>query len=206
MKVYAERPLRFTRQVVADLAMAAWTVLWVWAAINLYDFIQKLAIPGQKLEGSGDQLAQNLADAQAKAGSVPLIGDKLSAPFGNAADAARGIADAGRTQQEAVGDLATTLAWFTAAAPIIVALALWIPFRAMWIRAATSAVAVRRRTGGAELLALRALATAPLRRLQSIDSDVVAGWRDGDPELIDHLARMELRRLGLKQRKLKPVS
>ncbi len=206
MKVYAERPLRFTRQVVADLALAAWTVLWVWAAINLYDFIQKLAIPGEKLEGSGDRLAQNLADAQSKAGSVPLLGDKLSAPFGNAAEAARGIADAGRTQQEAVGDLATTLAWFTAAAPIIVALALWIPFRAMWIRAATSAVKVRRRTGGAELLALRALATAPLRRLHQLDHDVVAGWRDGDPEVIDHLARLELRRLGLTQRKLNPVS
>jgi hypothetical protein len=206
MKVYAERPLRFTRQVVADVAMAAWTILWVWAAINLYDFIQQLAIPGEKLERSGDSLADNLADAQSKAGSVPLVGDRLSAPFGNAAEAARGIADAGRTQQDAVGDLATTLAWFTAAAPILVALALWIPFRAMWIRAATSAVKVRRRTGGAELLALRALATAPLRRLQALDDDIVAGWRDGDPEMIDCLARMELRRLGLRNRKLKPVS
>jgi hypothetical protein len=188
------------------MALAVWTVLWVWAAANLYDFIQQLAIPGQKLESSGDRLASDLADAQAKAGSLPLAGDQLASPLGGAADAARGIADAGRTQQDAVGNLASTLAWFTAAAPIIVALALWIPFRAMWIRTATSAVKVRRRQGGAQLLALRALAAAPLRRLSDLDEDVVAGWRDSDPEIIDRLARMELRRLGLTGRRLRPVS
>ncbi len=206
MKVYAERPLRFTRQLVADLALAAWVALWIWAALNLYDFIQQLAIPGQKLESSGDKLATDLADAGAKAGSVPLVGDKLSSPFGSAAEAAKGIADAGRTQQDAVGDLATTLAWFTAVAPILLALALWVPFRWAWIRAATSAVKVRRRQGGAELLALRALVTAPLGRLHALDTDVVADWRDGDPEVVDLLARMELRRLGLKGKKLKPAS
>lgn len=206
MKVYAERPLRFTRQLVADLALAGWAVLWIWAAFNLYDYIQRLAIPGQKLETSGDKLATDLADAGAKAGSVPLVGDKLSSPFGAASDAAKGIADAGRTQQDAVADLATTLAWFTAVAPILLALALWIPFRAAWIKAATSAVKVRRRQGGAELLALRALVTAPLGRLHSLDTDVVADWRDGDPEVVDLLARMELRRLGLKGKKLRPVS
>ncbi|HCT77296.1 MAG TPA: hypothetical protein DGT23_12035 [Micromonosporaceae bacterium] len=198
MKVYAERPWRLTRQIVADLALAVWCLLWIWAAVGLYHFVQKLAVPGQKLESSGDRLAADLADAEAKAGAVPLIGKTVASPFGRAADAARGIAEAGRDQQSAVGDLATVVGWFTAGVPILIALALWIPFRAMWIRTATAAVKIRRRQGGSELLALRALATAPLRRLTDLDDDVVAGWRDGDPEMVDCLARMELRRLGLR--------
>lgn len=198
MKVYAERPWRLTRQIVADLTLAAWSLLWIWASITLYHFVQRLAVPGQKLESSGDRLAADLADAERRAAAVPLIGRQVAAPFGSASDAARGIADAGRSQQEAVGDLATVLAWFTAGVPILLALMLWFPFRAMWIRAASAAARVRRRPGGTELLALRALATAPLKRLSDIDEDVVAGWRTGEPACVEALARLELRRLGLR--------
>jgi hypothetical protein len=60
------------------------------------------------------------------------------------------------------------------------------------------AAKLRRYEGGSELLALRALATAPLRRLASLDSDVVSGWRTGDPVTIESLAALELRRLGLR--------
>jgi hypothetical protein len=200
MKVYAERPWRLTRQIVADLVLAGWSLFWIWAAIWLYHFVQQLAVPGQKLENSGDRLADNLTDAQHRAEAVPLIGRGVAAPFGSAADAARGIADAGRTQQEVVNNLATVLGWFTALAPVLLALALWFPFRAMWIRAATAAARVRTQPGGSELLALRALANAPLRRIMDIDEDVVSGWRTGQPSCVDALARLELRRLGLNQK------
>jgi hypothetical protein len=200
MKVYAERPWRLTRQIVADVALGAWSLLWIWSAVWLYHFVHKLAVPGQQLESAGDRLAGNLADAENRAAAVPLIGRSVAAPFGSAAEAARGIADAGRTQQAAVGDLATVLAWFTACVPILIALMLWFPFRALWIRSASAAARVRKRPGGAELLALRALANAPLRRLSDLDEDVVAGWRTGEQSCIDALARLELRRLGLKAR------
>lgn len=198
MKVYAERPWRLTRQIVADLILAGWSLFWIWAAVWLYQFVQRLAVPGQKLESGGDRLATNLSDAQQKAEGVPLVGRQLAAPFGSAAEAAQGIADAGRSQQEVVGDLATVLGWFTALVPVMLALAIWIPFRAMWIRAATAAARIRKRPGGAELLALRALASAPLRRIMDIDEDVVSGWRTGAPSCVDALARLELRRLGLR--------
>jgi hypothetical protein len=202
MKVYAERPWRLTRQIVADLVMAGWSIFWVWAAFWLYHFVQQLAVPGQKLEASGGRMAENLADAGRRVGNVPLIGRPAQAPFDSAADAARGIAEAGKTQQEVVGDLSTVLGWFTALTPILLALALWIPFRLSWMRAATAAVRVRKRPGGAELLALRALASAPLRRIMDIDEDVVTGWRTGNAECTDALARLELRRLGLRTKSL----
>lgn len=206
MKVYAERPWRLTRQIVADLVLASWSLFWIWAAVWLYHFVQQLAVPGQKLESGGDRLAANLSDAQQKAQSVPLVGRQLGAPFGSAAEAAQGIADAGRSQQAVVGDLATVLGWFTALAPIMLALVLWIPFRAFWIRSATAAARIRKRSGGAELLALRALANAPLRRIMDIDDDVVTGWRNGEPGCVEALARLELRRLGLRPGPAIPAS
>jgi len=196
--VYAERPWRLTRQIVSDLALAGWCLLWIWAAVTLYHYVQKLAVPGQKLENSGDRLAGNLSDAEQRASSVPVIGKAISEPLGSAADAARGIADAGRTQQDAVGNLATVLGLITALVPIIIALTLWLLLRAVWMRTASAAAKIRRRPGGMELLAMRALANAPLRRLSDVDEDVLAGWRDREPDCINYLARLELRRLGLK--------
>jgi hypothetical protein len=201
MKIYAEKPLRFTRQIVADTAVIAWCVMWVWAALTLYDLVGRLSAPGEKLEAAGDSLSANLSEAQAKAKGIPLVGNSVSEPFGNAAEAAHNIAEAGRSQQEAVGDLATVLALLTAGIPVIIALALWLPFRISWIRSASTAARVRKHAGGTELLALRALATAPLRRLAALDTEVVSGWRAGDPVAIDQLAALELRRLGLRVRK-----
>lgn len=202
MKIYAEKPLRFTRQIVADAIAVAWCVMWVWAALTLYDLVGRLAEPGEKLEAAGASLSTNLAEARDKAKGIPLVGGSVSEPFGSASDAAANIADAGRAQQEAIGDLATVLALLTAGIPVIIALALWLPFRVAWIRSASTAAKVRRHSGGAELLALRALATAPLRRLAALDTEIVSGWRHGDPVAIEQLASLELRRLGLSVRKL----
>ena len=49
-------------------------------ALWLHDLVQKLAVPGQKLEGAGGGLADNLAEAGGKVGRVPLVGDELTAP------------------------------------------------------------------------------------------------------------------------------
>ncbi|GHJ45367.1 hypothetical protein Cs7R123_27090 [Catellatospora sp. TT07R-123] len=198
MKLYAEKPWRFTRQIVADMAAIVWSAVWIWAAVTLYHLVQKLAVPGQKLESAGGSLAADLTSVQDRARGIPLVGDQVSAPFGNAAKAAGTIAEAGRDQQDAVGSLATALAWLTAGIPVLMALVLWLPLRMSWIRAASTAAKLRRYEGGSELLALRALATAPLRRVASLDSTVVAGWRRGDTAAIDQLAALELRRLGLR--------
>ncbi|MBB5869270.1 hypothetical protein F4553_002649 [Allocatelliglobosispora scoriae] len=198
MRIYAERKRRLTRQLIADATAIAWSVLWIWVAITVYGVVKALAAPGKKLESAGVSLAADLAEAQSKAQGIPLVGESVGKPFGSAANAAETIAEAGRTQQSAVGDLATVLAVLTAGVPILLALALWIPLRLTWIRAASIAAKLRKYEGGSELLALRALATAPLRRLAELDSNVVAGWRNGDPQAVEDLAALELGRLGLR--------
>jgi hypothetical protein len=202
MKLYAEKPWRVTRQLVADITAVAWCAMWVWAALTLYDLVGRLAAPGVKLESAGNSLSSNLAEARDKAKGIPLVGGSVSSPFGSASEAAHQIAEAGRAQQDAIGNLATVLALLTAGIPVLIALALWLPFRLAWIRNASTAARVRRHPGGAELLALRALATAPLRRVAALDTSVVSGWRTGDPAAIEQLASLELRRLGLSVKKL----
>jgi hypothetical protein len=196
--MYADRLPTAVRQMVTDLLVVIWVYAWVRAALWLQDQVQKLGVPGQKLEAAGSGIADNLADAGGKVGRVPLVGDDLTAPFTRAADAARGLAEAGRQQQEAV----TTMAWVAAALALVIPLGLvlfgWLPLRVRWMRRAAVAATVRDRPAGMDLLALRALATRPLNELAALGPDIAQSWRAGDPAAVRALAALELKDLGLK--------
>jgi hypothetical protein len=69
--------------------------------------------------------------------------------------------------------------------------------RLRWIRRASCRVSAAERERGRDLLALRALARQPLRRLRAIHPDPVSAWRAGDTSTLDALAGLELRTLGL---------
>ena len=106
----------------------------------------------------------------------------------------------GRMQDAAgqVGDVARLTGFVLAGAPILLLLAVWLPLRLSWVVEASAATRLRL-TGaaGAELLAVRAVASQPLRRLARVDPAVIAGWRAGDPGATEALAALELRSLGL---------
>jgi hypothetical protein len=198
VKIYADRPVVAGRQVLADLFVAAWVWFWVWAAMRLHDLVEKLAVPGQKLENAGGGIADNLADAGNRVDNVPAVGDALATPFERAADAARALADAGRDQQEVVGDLALALSLGLAVVPLGLVVAIWLPLRIRWMRRAGAAAALRAAPAGRDLLALRALATQPLRKLAALGPDVAESWRRGDDSTVDALAALELRALGMR--------
>ncbi|MEH0824445.1 MULTISPECIES: hypothetical protein [Micromonospora] len=198
MKIYADRFPTAVRQFLTDLLV----VVWVYAAIRfamwLHDLVEKLAVPGQKLEGAGGGLADNLADAGGKVGRVPIVGDELTAPFTRAADAARSVAEAGRDQQELVGQLALGLTVAVLVFPLGLVLFGWLPLRLRWMRRAGAAKALAGAPAGRDLLALRALAGQPLSKLTRIAPDVAEAWRRGDDATVDALAALELRELGLR--------
>jgi hypothetical protein len=197
VKLYADRPVIAVRQLLTDLLVVAWVGAWIWAAVKLHDLVEQLAVPGQKVEGAGRGLADNLADAANKVDNVPGAGNALANPFDRAAEAARALADAGRQQQEVVGDLALALALALLVFPLGLVLFGWLPLRVRWMRRAGAATALRAGPAGRDLLALRALTNQPLRRLAALGPDVAAAWRDADPSTVDALAALELRGLGL---------
>jgi hypothetical protein len=196
--MYADRLPVAIRQLLTDILVVIWVYAWIRAGIWIHDTVLKLGVPGQKLEGAGTGLADNLADAGGKVGRVPLVGDELTAPFTRAAEAARSMADAGREQQEIVGDLALAVALLVVAAPLALVLFGWLPWRLRWMRRAGVAGAVRDLPAGRDLLALRALATRPLNQLTKLGPDIAQSWRNGDASAVDALAALELRDLGLR--------
>lgn len=197
MKLYAERLPTAIRQLLTDIVIVIWVYLWVRAGIWVHDMVEKLGVPGQKLQTAGGGIADNLADAGGKIGQVPLVGDQLVKPFNGAASAARAIAEAGRQQQEIVDQMALVLAIIAVALPMALVLFLWLPLRLRWMRRAGVATSVRGEPAGRDLLALRALATRPLNELAKLGPDIAQSWRNGDAEAVDALAALELRRLGL---------
>jgi len=198
VRIYADRPGRGLRQALTDLLVAVWVVGWIWAATKVYDQVQRLAIPGQKMENAGTGMVGGFSEAGDKVDNVPGVGDALSTPFDKAAGAAQTLADAGREQQAAVHNLAIAIVVLLLVLPMGLVLFVWLPLRVRWVRRASFATTLRRVRGGRDLLALRALGHQPLRRLVAIHPDPAEAWRSADPEAVDALASLELRSLGLR--------
>ena len=106
MKLYADLPARRTRQIVGDLVVLGWVVLWIWLANVVHDATMKLAVPGRQIDEAGSDMADRLRDAGSTVSEIPLVGDGASRPFDGAGSSADRIAEAGRAQVEAVETLA----------------------------------------------------------------------------------------------------
>lgn len=197
MKLYAERIPTAIRQLLIDIAVVVWVYLWIRVGLWVHAMVEKLAVPGRKLESAGGGIATNLADAGSKVDRVPLVGDQLVKPFNGAADAARSLADAGHQQEQIVDQMALVLTILAVAVPLALVLFLWLPLRLRWMRRAGVASSVRAEPAGRDLLALRALASQPLDELARLGPDIAQSWRNGDAEAVDALAELELKRLGL---------
>src|SRR5204862_3743746 len=126
MKLYADTPARREWQVATDALVVAWLVFWIWLATRLFGLVLKLGVPGQKLAGAGDGMADGLSDAGSKVHRVPVAGDSLAGPFTKAATAARSIADAGRDEQQVVHQLAWVFALLLLAVPVLLVLLVWL--------------------------------------------------------------------------------
>jgi hypothetical protein len=195
VKLYAETSGLRARQLLGDLAVLAWTALWVWAGLTLYRLVEKLAVPGARLEQAGGGFAGDVAEIQQKVGRLPVVGGELQGPFGRLAGVGQTLAEAGATQQAAVHQLALWLGVVVAAVPIVALLLAWLPRRVAWAREAGAASRLRLDGADLELFALRAVANRPLRELHRVTPDPAGALRAGEFEA---LADLELRALGLR--------
>jgi hypothetical protein len=198
MRPYAEHPPLRLRQLAADVGMLVWTVLWVLVARAVHGAVLVLAEPGAAVQDLGRSVAETMSSAAGAAGDVPVVGDELSAPFDALSEAGGSVSGAGQAVQDAVGTLATVLAVVLVVLPVGWLLLRWLPGRLRYAREAGAATRLLAGTPDYELLAARALATAPLARLSSLPPGTGAAWRAGDPGAVRALAGLELRRLGLR--------
>jgi hypothetical protein len=195
VKLYAETAGLRTRQLVGDLAVLAWTAAWVAAGVVLYRLVEKLAVPGARVEQAGSNFAGDIAEIQQKVGRLPVVGGELQDPFGRLAGVGRTLAAAGVTQQEVVHQLALWLGVVVAVVPIVALLLVWLPHRVSWAREAGAASRLRMDGADLELFAIRAVANRPLRDLHRVTPDPAGDLRAGDYQA---LADLELRALGLR--------
>lgn len=198
MKLYADLPARRIVQVVSDLLMLGWIVLWVRVGVAVHDSTLRLADPGHRLESAGSGFREKLTTAGDNVDDLPLLDDKVATPFRDAADAGSSIEDAGRDLVTAVERLATTLGWVTALTPILIVGVFWLAARWRFVRRATAAQSLVDSIDDLGLFALRAMANQPLQRLNRISDDPAGAWRRGDAEVVRELALLELADCGLR--------
>ena len=202
MRLYADRPDLRTRQLAADAGLLAWAVLWVLVARVVHSAVLVLAEPGRAVADLGRSISDSMGSAAGAAEDVPVVGDELSAPFDALGDAGGAVTGAGEGASDAVQTLATVLSVVLVLLPVGWLLLRWARWRLGWLREARSAD--RLLAYGAdglpdlELLAARAMATAPLPQLARLPAGTGAGWRAGDPVALRALAGLELERLGLR--------
>lgn len=194
LKLYAEVPRFRNKQVVQDLALLLWSVIWVRIGMHVYDLVRRLAEPGRSVERAGERLSGTLADISSRLAEVPLVGESLRTPLVAAGEAGAVLERAGVAQQEVVQNLAQWLGVLLAVIPISYVAYRYLPDRWRWIREASAASSLRIDAADLHLFALRAIVRQPLYELQRVAPDPAAALASGDYE---PLARLELASLGL---------
>jgi hypothetical protein len=197
MKLYADTPARRTRQLAGDLLAAAWIAVWIWLALELRERLLRLRAPGEALERAGSSFSGALGEAGDRIGGVPVVGDDVSGALRRAGGAGDTVAEAGRSQQQAVEQLALWLPLLVLLLAAGIVLVRRLPARLAWAR---EAGATRALAGpdAAEIFAVRAVAHRPVAELAALPAATVTRWRAGDPHATAALADLERRALGLR--------
>jgi len=196
--IYAERPRRRLAQVLVDVSVALWLVIVVSLAVGLHDLVLTLQAPAQGLADAGVRVRDVFGGAAGAAGEVPFVGDRLAGALGGGVASGDQLVAAGEEQVRTVATIATAAGWLLAFLLLVPVLPPWLALRVRWVLRARAVLALRDRDHDADLLALRALVTAPPARLVRRVPGAAEGWRRRDPAVLARLAALELARLGLR--------
>ncbi len=202
LRPYSTRPLRALFQVLSDLAVLAWVVVWVEVGRAVDSAVHAVARPGYTLQNGADDVASSLRAAGNGVARVPMVGDPLSSPLRSAGGAAGGVADAGRELGDRISAAALPIALAVTLLAVVPVLAFWLLLRWRFARRAGACARLARVPEGDRLLALRALANRPPRRLIGISPDPVGDWLRADGDVVQRLADLELRLVGVSRRRV----
>lgn len=194
---YATTPARLTAQLVSDVLIVAWITVWVLVGVAVHHAIATFAKVGTQVQSGANGISENLNSAGDSADRLPLVGDTLAKPLRAASEAALDLAGAGDSLHSTATWLAVLLAVAVAAPPILAVGMPWLFLRIRFFRRKWTVIALAQTPAGEQLLALRALANRPLRKLTEVSHDPVGAWRYGDPATVRGLAALELRSAGV---------
>lgn len=194
---YATTPARLTAQLLSDVLIASWITVWALVGVAVHHAIATFARVGTQVRTGATGIADNLNSAGDNADRLPLVGDELAKPLRAASEAALDLAGAGQSLNSTATWLAVLLAIAVAAPPILALGMPWLLLRIRFFRRKWTVIALAQTPAGEQLLALRALANRPLRKLTEVSPDPVGAWRAGDPMTVRGLAALELRSAGV---------
>lgn len=199
LQLYPRRAGPRTARVLADSGAVAWTLLWIAAAVLVFQTVIALQSIADGLTGTG-QSFNRLIDVLRHAGSgVPLIGGFINTQAA-ALEQVSGdrLVTIGQQAHSAIATLAWVLALMVAAPPIVIVTGTYALWRARDVREmgaaagfVRAAVAAGRADEARALLAHRALATLSFRRLMSASRNPVGDLASGDHQalaaaMLDH--------------------
>ncbi len=194
---YATTPARLTAQLASDLLVAAWITGWVFVGLAVHHAIATFASVGTQVQSGATGISENLNSAGDNADRLPLVGDAVATPLRAASEAALDLAGAGQSLNSTATWLAVVLAIAVAAPPILAVGMPWLFLRIRFFRRKWTVISLAQTPAGEQLLALRALANRPLRKLTEVSTDPVGAWRREDPDAVRGLAALELRSAGV---------
>lgn len=194
---YANTPGRLILQLVGDLFVAAWITLWVLVGIAVHSAVSTIADFGRQVDHSAGGIARSFESASHRADHIPLLGDAFGKPLTAVGHAAQDLAGAGHSLNTTATWLAILLAAAVAGPPMLAVVVPWLTRRVRFFRRKWAALGLAATPAGEQLLALRALANRPLRRLTALGPDPVGAWRREDATAIRGLAALELRAAGI---------
>ena len=196
--LYARPSWQLARQLSADLFVLLWVLLsWMTAGIAVAS-IRAVATPSEFAEQRLKEISQTITNSADKIGEVPLVGESLSSPLSDIGTEVSSLQSGAAAQVQSIHQTATTIGWVVFLIPVVTVLLLWLPWRLRFVRSAASVVKLQPGPHAAELLAWRALAHAPLTKLQQISTDPLGAIKDGDQEAIHRLAQFEAHRHGVR--------
>ena len=198
MAIYASRPGRVAGQLIGDLFVLGWGVAWALVGVFVHQVVEVLAVPARETARAASRLVTNLEDAAEQASRVPGVGEDLRQPFDAASVTLGNVITSANQQVASIELLAVIAGWLTFLIPVAVVVAFWLPRRIRFYRQTKASQQFLDSSDDLDLFALRALASQPLYVLAGVSDDPVRAWRDGDRQVIDQLAEIELRRNGLR--------
>jgi hypothetical protein len=182
MPIYPDTPNERGRAVARDaLTLLALFVL-AWLALKVHDTVDELAVLGTGVRDSGNAVQDGFGAAADAVSGVPVVGGDIGNALRDAGSATGGrVADAGRSGEERIHDLANLLGFLFFALPASILLITTLPARIRQVRelrAASNLLDVstedRRR-----LIAMRAAFSLPARELMRHTKDPMGDLETG---------------------------